>query len=124
MLFYEADSPSEGSNTHFWASSIIVENGGELSAYGNDQPNNAFGFNGGILTIHLYGKNEAEWDPITQRFVQQNQGALCKSQTAGPCGIPLKTSDGKDLWAKEPLINLRIMAYCAFDSRATVWTGS
>jgi hypothetical protein len=25
---------------------------------------------------------------------------------------------------KEPLINLRIMAYCAFDSRATVWTGS
>ena len=26
--------------------------------------------------------------------------------------------------AKEPLINLRIMAHCAFDSRATVWTGS
>ena len=38
LLFYEADFPSEGSNTHFWASSIIVENGGELSAYGNDQP--------------------------------------------------------------------------------------
>jgi hypothetical protein len=26
--------------------------------------------------------------------------------------------------AKEPLINLRIMAHCGFDSRATVWTGS
>jgi hypothetical protein len=25
---------------------------------------------------------------------------------------------------KELLINLRIMAHCAFDSRATVWTGS
>ena len=25
---------------------------------------------------------------------------------------------------REPLINLRIMAHCAFDSRATVWTGS
>jgi hypothetical protein len=25
---------------------------------------------------------------------------------------------------KEPLFNLRIMAYCAFDSRATVWTGN
>ena len=25
---------------------------------------------------------------------------------------------------KEPLIKLRIMAYCALDSRATVWTGS
>jgi hypothetical protein len=26
--------------------------------------------------------------------------------------------------AKEPLIKLRIMAHFAFDSRATVWTGS
>ena len=26
--------------------------------------------------------------------------------------------------SKEPLINLRIMAHCAFDSRAIVWTGS
>ena len=25
---------------------------------------------------------------------------------------------------KEPLINLRIMAHCGFDSRATVWTGN
>jgi hypothetical protein len=25
---------------------------------------------------------------------------------------------------KEPLINLRIMAHCGFDSRVTVWTGS
>jgi uncharacterized membrane protein YfcA len=25
---------------------------------------------------------------------------------------------------REPLINLRIVAHCAFDSRATVWTGS
>jgi hypothetical protein len=32
------------------------------------------------------------------------------------------------VWARarsrESLINLRIMAHCAFDSRATVWTGS
>ena len=28
------------------------------------------------------------------------------------------------LLLKEPLINLRIMAHCAFDSRAAVWTGS
>jgi hypothetical protein len=26
--------------------------------------------------------------------------------------------------AREPLINLRIVAHCAFDSRATVWTGN
>jgi hypothetical protein len=29
-----------------------------------------------------------------------------------------------DSAAKELLINLRIMAHCAFDSRATAWTGS
>ena len=29
-----------------------------------------------------------------------------------------------DIHLKEPLINLRIMAHCGFDSRATVWTGS
>jgi hypothetical protein len=38
-------------------------------------------------------------------------------------GLPIPNA----LWylaLKEPLINLRIMAYCAFDSRATVWTGN
>ena len=32
----------------------------------------------------------------------------------------------QQLWTipREPLINLRIMAHCGFDSRATVWTGS
>jgi hypothetical protein len=31
---------------------------------------------------------------------------------------------GESISTKEPLINLRIMAHCAFDSRAAVWTGS
>jgi hypothetical protein len=30
----------------------------------------------------------------------------------------------KKATSREPLIKLRIMAHCAFDSRATVWTGS
>jgi hypothetical protein len=89
LLFYENYADGSGSITDFWASSIIIENGGELSAYGRDEDNDkniswqAFGFNGGVLTIHLYGKNEAEWDPNTQKFVQQNQGALCQSPLAG-----------------------------------------
>jgi cell migration-inducing and hyaluronan-binding protein len=92
LLFYE-DYAQADSKTHFWASSIIIENGGVLSAYGRDrQPVSLpFGIKGGVLTIHLYGKNEAEWNSNTQRFVQQNQGALCKSQTPAPCGIPQTT---------------------------------
>ena len=43
--------------------------------------------------------------------------------------IPIVFAAGNDpvadgIVAREPLINLRIMAHCAFDSRATVWTGS
>jgi hypothetical protein len=62
LLFYENYADGSGSITDFWASSIIIENGGELSAYGRDEDNDkniswqAFGFNGGVLTIHLYGK--------------------------------------------------------------------
>jgi hypothetical protein len=99
LLFEEAslrdqnNNPIPNSRTEFWASSIIIENGGEFYAYGSDS-GQAFGSNGGVLTIHLYGKNEAEGDPNTQ-----NQGALCKSplgtpgpgKTPAPCGIPQAT---------------------------------
>jgi hypothetical protein len=77
LVFYEGDQ-GNNTTTQFWASSIIVENGGALYAYGNDS-GNAFGFRGGILTILLYGKNEAEGKPD-----QQNQGTLCRS----PLGTP------------------------------------
>ena len=36
----------------------------------------------------------------------------------------VEDNDDNVYMLKEPLINLRIMAHCAFDSRATVWTGS
>ena len=115
LLFYENYADGSGSITDFWASSIIIENGGELSAYGRDEDNDkniswqAFGFNGGVLTIHLYGKNEAEWDPNTQKFVQQNQGALCQSplgapgpgKTPAPCGIPQATWDSNGAIEKD-----------------------
>jgi hypothetical protein len=94
LLFKEEDYPDAGSTTDFWASAIIIENGGELFAYGADIPWQPFGFNRGTLTIHLYGKNEALNN--TGQFVGENQGALCKTVdltgTSGPCGIP------KDIW--------------------------
>ena len=84
-LFF-TEAPKNNSSTHFWANSIIIENGGGLYVTGSsDDVNQPFGYRGGVLTIHLYGKNEAELNRD-----EQNQGALCKS-TTGPCGIPKAT---------------------------------
>jgi cell migration-inducing and hyaluronan-binding protein len=111
LQFYEADSQTDGSVTHFWASSIIIEDNGTLAAWGrNEDINNSdpskrswqpFGYQGGVLTIHLYGRNGAKWEE--DKFVEQNQGALCKifnpALGFGPCGIPLTTwqNNGKDV---------------------------
>jgi cell migration-inducing and hyaluronan-binding protein len=97
--------------TDFWASSIIIENGGAMTAgtppdpLKND-PGTPYGLKGGRLTIHLYGKNLSVWDPTAGppivgggnagAFTTQNVGALCKSppgtptddNTPAPCGIP------------------------------------
>jgi hypothetical protein len=88
LLFYEGFDRGQ---TLFWASSIIVENGGRLMAYGTDAGGGGFGGGGSLLTIVLYGKNEAEGKPD-----QQNQGALCKTPL---CGIPVETwnNNGKDI---------------------------
>ena len=66
LLFKEEAASRCGSRTHFWARAIIIENGGELYAYGFEllslwgPPQNLtwqpFGYNLGVLTIHLYGK--------------------------------------------------------------------
>ena len=99
LLFRESDAPHSRSTTHFWASAIIIENDGELYAYGSES-GEPFGANWGALIFHLYGKNKA-LDPKTRQFVGQNQGALCKSplgtptasgKTPAPCGIP------QDVW--------------------------
>jgi hypothetical protein len=91
-------------DTHFWANSIIIENGGALIADGgvgmDTEPRRPYGeITHGTLTIHLYGENEARWNQNTKKFDVQNAGTPCKTTeaaTVGPCGIPLKTPDGKD----------------------------
>jgi cell migration-inducing and hyaluronan-binding protein len=114
LAFREHDTNyqlKEKTQTHFWASSIIIEKGGEMAAhsrlagtingqiqidemkvYGRLLP---FGTHGGVMTIHLYGKNEAELSPDNKVFTKQNLGAVCKSEdtdnTVGPCGIPTTT---------------------------------
>ena len=112
----------EKTQTHFWASSILIEKGGEMAAHsrtagtintGNGQTIQIdemkvygrllpFGTHQGVLTIHVYGKNDATLDANNENFITQNRGTPCKSEdtdsTVGPCGIPLKTADNKPVW--------------------------
>lgn len=66
----------DGSEIHFWAKSILVENDGEISAGTTTTP---FGKNKGVLTIHLYGM-DSDKTGITCKSPQQ-------TSSAPPCGI-------------------------------------
>jgi hypothetical protein len=64
----------------FWANSILVENEGSLIA-GGAPPATPFGTFGGVLTIHLYGRDQGVG----------GVGITCKSNNSAidpPCGIP------------------------------------
>jgi cell migration-inducing and hyaluronan-binding protein len=102
-LDFDESRGGRDSKTEFWATSIIIENGGSMIARGRGvgylQAYGPFGIDGGTLTIKLYGgPNEAVWNEKAnpQRFDKQNLGALCKSPATdryngtplGPCGIP------------------------------------
>ena len=65
-----------GGETHFWAKSILVENGGTILAGTQQTP---FGSNKGVLTFHLYGM-ESDKTGITCMSPKQNS-------QAPPCGI-------------------------------------
>jgi cell migration-inducing and hyaluronan-binding protein len=87
--------PKKGDkDINIWASSIIVENGGELIAGKATAP---YGSNGGTLTFFIYGANQSvdasknPVDPSTKPAL----GALCHgkldiTKEVGPCGIPWK----------------------------------
>lgn len=100
LHFYER-TPAATSKTDFWAGAIIIESGGAMvaNAESNFGPPFAFGSHGGVLVIHLYGRNEAQWNAGADRFSRQNLGALCKSAedgvSHGPCGIPWSVWDNK-----------------------------
>ena len=64
----------------FWAANILVENGGTLRA---GTPQAPIGSNGGLLTIHLWGK-----DLIQGQASANVTGVTCVSDAAGHCGIP------------------------------------
>ena len=85
LIFDELGRTIKKTQTDFWTSSIIIENKGALVAGNTRQP---FGRYGGVLTIHLYGPDQSNGDPIKTPGL----GALCKtpvSGNVGPCGVPL-----------------------------------
>jgi cell migration-inducing and hyaluronan-binding protein len=87
-----AETPN--SPTDFYASSIIIENGGAMTAGSTTHP---FGEKGGVLTIHIYGAASPSAIDINGNPVltqSQGQGAVCQSAMPGtaPCGIP------QDVW--------------------------
>ena len=61
LIFIEppAEPPAKGQD--FWATSIIIENGGAMLAGVDDQK--PYGTNGKTLTIHLYGEDPRGDDP-------------------------------------------------------------
>lgn len=71
-------------NIDFWASSILVEDGGSLTAGTRATP---IGTNGGTVTIHLYGADSADH--------KSNSGITCK--TGPTCNVPDK------LWASNTM---------------------
>jgi cell migration-inducing and hyaluronan-binding protein len=90
LNFNQPKTVGSSPDIDFWASSIIVEANGALTAgtsaspYGD--PNARQLKDPGFLTIHLYGKNLSVGDPAQT----PGQGVMCAPPAAGfgPCGIP------------------------------------
>ena len=83
LVFDELGDQVKPTVTDFWASSILVENGGTLAAGDARQP---YGIYGGVLTIHLFGADQSQGDPVAR----PGMGATCQSPVAAdgtPCGI-------------------------------------
>ena len=102
LSFHEGYETFGKKETHLWANSIIIENGGAMIADGGVGQENSglpYGYaHGGTLTIHLYGQNDAVWNRDTQKFTAENKGVPCRTDettTVGPCGIPILAADGK-----------------------------
>jgi cell migration-inducing and hyaluronan-binding protein len=80
---------TNGSQTDLWVSSIIIENGGAMTA---GSVTNPFGTDAGILRIHIYGPASPSAIDSNGNKVpveSQGQGVPCQSGTVTiPCGIP------------------------------------
>src|SRR5262245_4475144 len=84
VLKFLDDPGNDKKGIHFWATSILVEDGGSLTAGELDERERItpIGWKGGSLTIHLYGKDQG---PGTGKG-DGGKGITCK--TGRTCGVP------------------------------------
>jgi hypothetical protein len=80
LVFDELDKTIKPTATHFWAQSMMIENGGTIAAGSARQP---YGTYGSVLTIHLYGADRNASGPALGALFRTAQNA-----DTGPCGIP------------------------------------
>jgi hypothetical protein len=87
LIFVEPPTePKTVTGQDFWATSIIIENGGALLAGVDDQK--PYGKNGKTLTIHLYGADPRGNDPTKP----EGPGESCvpiQDANFADCGIPI-----------------------------------
>jgi hypothetical protein len=97
LIFIEppAEPPAKGQD--FWATSIIIENGGAMLAGVDDQK--PYGTNGKTLTIHLYGEDPRGDDPTKDEGPGESCVPVQDKAEFADCGIPIGVwnSNGKTL---------------------------
>jgi G8 domain len=92
------DPPSKDNPIHFWAKSILVENGGALIAGSASTP---IGAQGGVVTIHLYGADQG----TGKNGPGPGKGIPCATPPTAkgsPCGIP------DDVWQSDGTVKVMI----------------
>ncbi|MEQ8501720.1 MAG: hypothetical protein RIB84_20130 [Sneathiellaceae bacterium] len=109
LIFLEPPQPADvtKNKTNFWASSIVIENGGSVEAGLAEHAKlpeelgskwdktwtptgKAYGVNGNVVNIMLYGADQSGGNPVDVSGL----GAACVQPR---CGIP-EQKDGVDLW--------------------------
>jgi cell migration-inducing and hyaluronan-binding protein len=108
LVFVEPTRESAVKRQDFWATSIIIENGGAIYA-GVDVPGDKemvnvkpYGTNGRTLTFHLYGADPRGGDPKKVEGPGVSCAPIEDAAKFADCGIPLKQKVGKaeqDFWA-------------------------
>ena len=107
LIFVEPTGEVGPKQQDFWATSIIIENGGAIYA-GVDVPGDKemvnvepYGKHGRTLTFHLYGADPRGADPQKDEGPGVSCAPIEDATKFADCGIPLKkTADGgeQDFW--------------------------
>ena len=90
LVFIEPEQATDKNEVNFWAKSIIIEDGGLLSAGvgipEHDVPDTPYGVKGNTLNFIIYGKDEVgdnfSYDP-NRDLSKDNLGAACLQERCG-----------------------------------------